>query len=317
MAEQAVYIRGVGNTVAHNHLHNAPHQAIYFEGNNHLIEYNDIHDVGRVSSDAGAIYTGRSWSWLGTEIRYNYIHHLTTWFSEGALHGVYIDDCSPGVYIHGNVFNDVAYLGILAGGGYDVLMENNIFIQMISSLAGDNRCTGTGWTTQWPRGLCVAEPCGDAPDYRSPPWSNFPLTWTLGNGTTVKPYESLAKIPPDVSQTTAPLIDGVSTWMYPNGSVWARNLSFNVPQADDMGAWGAPTTYGAYLNYGGESPPDNLSHPTVPSGSAVTNFKNVDPQFVDLNNIKLGLKSTSPLLAPATNPVPNWHAIDFSKIGPE
>ena len=47
---------GVGNRVAHNLIHHAPHQAIGFGGNDHVIEFNEIHNVCYESNDAGAIY---------------------------------------------------------------------------------------------------------------------------------------------------------------------------------------------------------------------------------------------------------------------
>ncbi|MGC9316895.1 MAG: right-handed parallel beta-helix repeat-containing protein, partial [Armatimonadota bacterium] len=49
-----VSVHGVGNRVAHNLIHTAPHQAISFGGNDHVIELNEFHSVCYESNDAGA-----------------------------------------------------------------------------------------------------------------------------------------------------------------------------------------------------------------------------------------------------------------------
>ena len=59
-----VNLSGIGNTVSHNEIYNAPHMGIYYTGNENVMEYNYIHDVVLQSSDAGAIYTGYSFSML-------------------------------------------------------------------------------------------------------------------------------------------------------------------------------------------------------------------------------------------------------------
>lgn len=67
--QAAVSLNGVGAVCSHNEIYNSPHEAITYSGNNHVIEYNVIHDVVLESSDAGAIYAGRSWSYYGNVIR--------------------------------------------------------------------------------------------------------------------------------------------------------------------------------------------------------------------------------------------------------
>jgi hypothetical protein len=55
---------GVGTNVSHNHMHDTPHNVITFTGNNHNIEYNRIHDAVQDTGDAGAIYTGKDWTFV-------------------------------------------------------------------------------------------------------------------------------------------------------------------------------------------------------------------------------------------------------------
>ena len=74
MYQAGVACQGVGNRVAHNLIHDAPHEAIGYGGNDHVIEFNEIHSVCYESNDAGAIYSGRNWSNRGTVIRHHYLH---------------------------------------------------------------------------------------------------------------------------------------------------------------------------------------------------------------------------------------------------
>jgi hypothetical protein len=41
----AVFLCGVGNRVAHNLMHDAPHTAVFFLGNNHILEFNEVYRV--------------------------------------------------------------------------------------------------------------------------------------------------------------------------------------------------------------------------------------------------------------------------------
>lgn len=72
--QAAVAIHGVGGVCSQNEIYNSPHEAITYSGNNNIIEYNVIHDVVLKSSDAGAIYSGRSWNQYGNIVRYNCIY---------------------------------------------------------------------------------------------------------------------------------------------------------------------------------------------------------------------------------------------------
>ena len=74
--QYAINISGVGNYVAHNLIHDAPFEAIYLKGNEHILEYNEVYRVCQETGDAGALHTGRDWTWRGNIIRYNYWHDL-------------------------------------------------------------------------------------------------------------------------------------------------------------------------------------------------------------------------------------------------
>jgi len=127
----AISISGVGNRVAHNHIHDAPHHAINFSGNEHIIEFNEVHDVLKETDDAGAIYSGRDWTFRGNVIQYNYIHHIKG--PGGWALGVYFDDNYSSALVYGNVFYK-AGVAVHIGGGRDCIVENNIFVESQESV---------------------------------------------------------------------------------------------------------------------------------------------------------------------------------------
>jgi len=140
MYRPGVMISGVGNRVAHNLIHDAPHAAILFGGNDHLIEYNEIHSVCYDSNDCGAIYAGRSWTLRGHVIRYNYLHHIYG-RPGGPCKGVYLDDLFSSAVVYGNLFEQVTY-AVFLGGGRDNLIENNVFVDCPKAVQVDARALG-------------------------------------------------------------------------------------------------------------------------------------------------------------------------------
>ena len=139
--KRAVRISGVGNIVSHNLIHDAPFEAIYLMGNDHLVEYNEIHSITQETGDAGALHTGRDWTWRGNVIRYNYFHHLLGPGLHGVM-GVYLDDFACGFHVYGNVFYR-AGRSTLIGGGRDNIVENNVYVECSPSIHIDAR--GLGW----------------------------------------------------------------------------------------------------------------------------------------------------------------------------
>lgn len=139
-----IHVSGVGNRVANNYIHDAPHMAIGFLGNDHIIELNEIHDVCLESNDAGALYTGRNWTMRGHVIRNNYLYDVTGYLGKGSV-GVYLDDMFSSAEIYGNVFRNVTSAAFI-GGGRDCTVENNIFIDCKMALHIDARALG--WAHQ-------------------------------------------------------------------------------------------------------------------------------------------------------------------------
>ncbi len=137
----AISMKGVGNRLSHNHIHDSPHAGVLFSGNEHILEFNEIHDIAKETGDVGAFYIGRDWTCRGNSIRYNYFHHL---YGPGFLgvNAVYLDDFASGTTIFGNVFYQAGRAAFI-GGGRDNLVENNIFVECDLSVQVDAR--GLSW----------------------------------------------------------------------------------------------------------------------------------------------------------------------------
>jgi len=197
--EPAVRIYGVGNRVAHNRIHDAPHQAIAYDGNEHVIEFNEIHDVVLDSSDAGVLYTGCNWTFRGNVVRHNFIHHIPHGPGLGTV-GVYLDDCASSTEIFGNVFFDMLKPAFI-GGGRDNVIANNIFIQCNTPVHLDSR--GLRWDHFRPNGPMYDQL--KEVRHTQPPWSTR--------------YPELARILDEIPQ--APL-----------GNVLVNNVSYKSSWRD-------------------------------------------------------------------------------------
>jgi hypothetical protein len=139
-------VNGVGQRVAHNRIHEAPHNAILFGGNDHVFEYNDVSRVCLETGDAGAFYTGRNLTTRGTMIRFNHFHNIgrSIVTKQGFVDvmSVYLDDCACGTTIFGNIFERAGRAAMI-GGGRDNTIENNLFVDCDPAVHVDGR--GEGW----------------------------------------------------------------------------------------------------------------------------------------------------------------------------
>lgn len=126
-----IVMDGVGVYVAHNEIHEAPHQAILLSGNDHIFELNDVHHVSMNSDDCGAFYMGRNPSHRGTIIRHNFWHEIGSAMAHGSC-AIYFDDGDGGQTVHGNVFYKASggsFGAVFNHGGHDNAVTNNIFIE--------------------------------------------------------------------------------------------------------------------------------------------------------------------------------------------
>jgi len=166
--QPAIDISGVGNRIAYNEIHDAPHSGIILTGNEHVIEYNDIHHVAKETQDVGAFYMGRDWTQRGNIIRNNYFHDLGS-SEKNQVNAVYLDDFSSGTEIYDNIFYNTGR-GVKIGGGRDNTVEGNVFIDTYPSIRVDSR--GQGWAKYFVdgRNKTLFERM-DAMNYTKPPFS--------------------------------------------------------------------------------------------------------------------------------------------------
>ncbi len=197
--QPAVRMYGVGHRIAHNLIHDAPHQAIAYDGNEHVIELNEIHHVVLDSADAGVMYSGCHWTFRGNVVRHNFIHHIPHGPGLGTV-GIYLDDCACSTRIMGNVFFDMLKPTFI-GGGRDSAIENNIFIECDVPVYLDNR--GLRWGHFVPSGPMYAQL--RRMRYDQPPWRER--------------YPSCARMLDEIPQ--APL-----------GNVVARNVAYDCRWRD-------------------------------------------------------------------------------------
>ncbi|WP_181703812.1 right-handed parallel beta-helix repeat-containing protein [Chthonobacter albigriseus] len=132
----AVRLDGVGNSVEDTFIADLPHNAITFAGNDHRIAFNEITRVVQETSDAGAIYAGRDWTFRGNVIEGNYLHDIVPLEEPSLLatpdepkamevRGIYLDDLLSGTSVLHNILINVCQ-PIIVGGGRDNRIEGNL-----------------------------------------------------------------------------------------------------------------------------------------------------------------------------------------------
>ncbi|MBU1221933.1 right-handed parallel beta-helix repeat-containing protein [Myxococcota bacterium] len=272
----AVTMAGCGNIVEHNYMHHAPHSAILYSGNNHRIAFNDIGHVVSTSGDAGAIYIGRDWGYRGNLIEQNYIHHVNSVF--GASNGVYLDDAASGITVRNNIIHSIYGCAIQSGGGRDNIMEFNIITEAHNALCTDRRAravannnSGDSWNLlERINAVFESYHHNDPIDHQSEPWSTA--------------YPALAAIPDSWAQIQD------STWLDPEGCVFARNIVFNCEGILVEGTWGGAGAIAIFAD--------------------TTENVEEDPLYTDPDNGDMSLPQNSPAWS-----LTGFTGIDFESIG--
>ena len=137
----AVLLNGVGNRIAHNHMHDSYSSAMRIEGNDHLIEYNDVHDVLMESDDQGGADMWGDPTFRGNVFRYNWWHDMGSGTAIGGA-GIRLDDMISGTVIYGNIFQRCAaglFGAVQMNGGKENLIENNLFVDCQYAISGGSR----------------------------------------------------------------------------------------------------------------------------------------------------------------------------------
>lgn len=248
----AVKVNGVGIRVAHNHIHDAPHAGIILTGNDHLIEFNNIHHLAQETGDVGAIYIGRDYTERGTIIRHNYIHDLGG-VGFGSM-AVYLDDCSSGITVEGNIFHNLKY-GAFVGGGRDNRIHNNVFVSCHPAIRVDARGIDPSkvwqnmvYQTMKPKVLAAPHFLDKYPELR-----------------TVLPYfDKPGGVPPEGNSIRGNLIFGEGIVFRQGAQPFVKDIEGNVTMPD--ASFFNPAT-GAY------TPPPGAPHQRIP-------FESIGPRAV-------------------------------------
>lgn len=264
-------------------IHDLPHAAILLGGNDHHIEHNDIGRVVLESNDAGAIYTGRDWGYRGTVIRFNFIHHVESFF--GGSHGVYLDDAVSGFTVTSNLLYQINGIALVSGGGRDNRFEYNLVVGAERSAHHSDRraraAANNDWSGDFPDSwnlvgrlnVVFSGPGrGAAIDHQAAPWSTA--------------YPAVAAIPDDWGSIAD------SHWLDPEGCVFARNLVDRSGGLMSEGSWGGDGAFDSYAEIAG-------------------NLEDVDPMFVDESGGDFALQPGSPAFD-----IPGFVDIPFDEIGP-
>ncbi len=157
-----VSVRGVGNRVAHNLIHDIYHAGLTLGGNENVVEFNTVHHTNLGSADTGGIYfCSRDWTQRGNIIRHNIFHHVggfgkrNSWrpIEGGKVEftyphftwGIYLDDPTTGTTVYGNILHSVPVCGMHNHGGRDNTFANNIIIDAPALRAGMLSPSWSNW----------------------------------------------------------------------------------------------------------------------------------------------------------------------------
>jgi len=142
--QPGIHMIGVGMKATHNMIHDCPHTGIMFWGNEITVEDNEIYSVVLETGDAGAVYTGRDYTFRGNSVSHNFIHHLGG-VGMGTM-GIYNDDAVSGTKMHRNYFLELTR-GLMLGGGRKFDARNNVFVKCDPAIEFDSRCSqrADGW----------------------------------------------------------------------------------------------------------------------------------------------------------------------------
>jgi hypothetical protein len=225
------FFDGCGNLAANNLIDEIPHLAILFAGNNQIIQYNEIRHVCLLTSDSGAIYSGRDWGYRGNRIQFNYLHHIASSQPGYGTSGVYLDDLMSSATVTSNVFYDVSGGAIFCGGGRDNIMTNNIIAGCgMAHYNGDyarpdvSNVSGSSWNL-------LQRLAAEGIQYQQNPWASA--------------YPACAAIPNSWAQIET------GSWRNPQGCVFNSNAGWantNWLVETDVSGTGVFAVYASMAN---------------------------------------------------------------------
>lgn len=322
-----VAVRGVGNRLSHNMVHDMPHAGILLSGNENMVEFNVVRHVNLQSADTGGIYfCSRDWTQRNNVIRYNIFHHCggfgkkNSWrpLANGRITftyphftwGIYLDDPTTGTRVYGNILYDVPMCALHNHGGRDNVWENNILVDAPAQRAGQ---LSPNWS-EWPKILAKLQ---RAREPGSPYLGRYP---ELAKYAHTHPEEMtglrfIRNIVYYTRQGTQWLRGHqAKSWGGPETqllySLNMRPYDFERNEWDYNCIWAEP---GLDLRIALQLKPNPASKLTWPQWRALgpdAHSVLADPGFVDPANRDFRLKPDSPALALGFKPIP------IDRIGP-
>ena len=183
-----VHVAGQGSRVSHNLIHDMPRGGIFYSGRFLTIDRNRIRHVNLEMEDTAAIYGGGYVNNIGTRIEGNWVSHSIGFshdkdgvysFRKTCAWGIYLDDCSGGATVCGNLVNHCN------GGAMHMhcarfnVVSNNVFVSNGGKSANPRQFSINGWKAT-DKGLVKTYlPTRAQEAYErliavSPAWTNFP-----------------------------------------------------------------------------------------------------------------------------------------------
>lgn len=134
---KAIDMKGCGNLMSHNLMHDSYGIAVSISGPRNVMEYNEIYDVVQEVDDSAMVYNYAEMYSIDTIIRYNLLYSVSTRKPVGSTgtFGMYWDGCSTGRKVYGNIFYNMNR-GVFINCGGQISIENNIFIDVDNPLRG-------------------------------------------------------------------------------------------------------------------------------------------------------------------------------------
>jgi hypothetical protein len=293
---QGVKIAGVGHSVTHNEIYNAPHQGILVGGNDHHISFNVFHDLLLESFDSGAIYkSDRDWMTRGLVMDSNFFYNLGSTSPSDKCnphtaccrHGIYMDATEHGFTATRNLFiqppalrSSACNYGVFDNGGRNNVISKNLCVGYAACVRTSdyNLISTPAFSYQMVRNFELYK-------YRSPPYSNYP---------------GLADLDSNIS---LPLKTNCSKREKCGSAPWFVEVTSNVAVNGTVKL----TPYGPEFPPIPQLPRFNFSHNANVS-MAAAGFVSTNPSLENCWGIKLG--------SPVFDAAPGFEQIQLALVGP-
>ena len=150
-----INVGGQGSRVAHNLIHDVPRGGIFYSGRFQTIDHNRIRHCNTEMEDTAAIYGGGYNSNVGTKINFNHVSDSIGFshdakgvysFFRTCAWGIYLDDCSGGAEVVGNLVERCNRGGMHMHCARFNVVSNNVFVSNGGRSDRPSQHSIRGWT---------------------------------------------------------------------------------------------------------------------------------------------------------------------------